>query len=100
MNRPSLLDTLLLIILSLGTALLLAIAVLLVPGSARAEDKPYTVIRPEQLQWGASGSLPNGSETIVLLGNPAKAGPFVLRLKLPAGTKSPTGNFLSRWNRL
>jgi quercetin dioxygenase-like cupin family protein len=67
---------------------LLFIGILVLPATmAHAQDKPTTVIRPEQLKWATpAGSLPTGSETIVLVGNPAQEGPFVLRLKLPAGT--------------
>jgi quercetin dioxygenase-like cupin family protein len=50
----------------------------------------HTVVRAEALTWGAAPpSLPPGAQGAVLLGNPAKEGPFVLRLKFPAGFVIP-----------
>lgn len=34
-------------------------------------------------------TLPAGAQFVVLVGNPAKEGPFVMRLKLPAGYEIP-----------
>jgi len=85
-SRISLVNTLLLITLSLGTALVLATAVLLVPGStARAHEPHHTMIQPEELKWAQPPTLPAGAQAAVLFGSPAKEGPFVLRLKFPAG---------------
>ena len=40
----------------------------------------------DAIKWGpAPPSLPPGAQAAVLLGSPAKEGPFVLRLKFPAG---------------
>jgi quercetin dioxygenase-like cupin family protein len=53
--------------------------------SASAEDA-HTVITPNEVKWGpASKALPPGAQAAVLYGDPAKEGPFALRLKLPAG---------------
>jgi Domain of unknown function (DUF4437) len=50
----------------------------------------HTVVSGDEIKWGpAPPSLPPGAQAAVLLGSPAKEGPFVLRLKLPAGFLVP-----------
>ena len=50
----------------------------------------HTVVAADAIKWGpAPPSLPPGAEAAVLLGSPAKEGPFVLRLKFPAGFLVP-----------
>jgi quercetin dioxygenase-like cupin family protein len=50
-----------------------------------ASDQHHTVVSAEAVKWGpAPPSLPPGAQAAILLGSPAKEGPFVLRLKLPA----------------
>src|ERR1043166_3325281 len=45
----------------------------------------------EKLDWiAAPNYLPAGAEMAVLEGSPDKAGPFTIRLKLPAGYRLPT----------
>jgi quercetin dioxygenase-like cupin family protein len=88
--RPSLVDTILLITLSLGTALLLGIAALLLPAAvAHAHEPHHTLIEPGDLKWAQPPTLPPGAQAAVLFGSPAKEGPFVLRLKFPAGFTVP-----------
>jgi quercetin dioxygenase-like cupin family protein len=42
------------------------------------------------LKWGAAPpSLPAGAKAAVLSGDPGKAGPFTIRLEMPAGYKVP-----------
>jgi quercetin dioxygenase-like cupin family protein len=51
-----------------------------------AAEMHHTVVRADAIQWGAAPpSLPPGAQAAVLMGNPAKEGPFVLRLRFPAG---------------
>jgi quercetin dioxygenase-like cupin family protein len=73
------------IALTLGTAS--------IPGTgvqAQAGETHHTVVRGDELTWGpAPPSLPPGAQAAVLLGSPAKEGPFVLRLKFPAGFVVP-----------
>jgi hypothetical protein len=68
--------------------LLLAIGWIVSGGMASlalAEDA-HTVITPNEVKWGAaSKALPSGAQAAILYGDPAKEGPFALRLKLPAG---------------
>jgi mannose-6-phosphate isomerase-like protein (cupin superfamily) len=50
----------------------------------------HALIRPADVKWGAApASLPSGAQGAVLQGDPAKAGPFTLRLKLPDGYRIP-----------
>jgi quercetin dioxygenase-like cupin family protein len=47
-------------------------------------------INSKDLKWGdAPPSVPKGAKLAVLQGDPGKAGPFVIRLMLPAGYKLP-----------
>lgn len=49
-------------------------------------DQHHTVVPADAVKWGpAPPSLPAGAQAAALLGSPAKEGPFVLRLKFPAG---------------
>jgi hypothetical protein len=49
-------------------------------------DKDHEIVTPEQLKWAdGPASLPPGAKMAVLEGDPAKDGPFVVRVKLPDG---------------
>ena len=55
-----------------------------------ASDTHHTVVSGDSVKWGpAPPSLPPGAQGAVLFGNPGKEGPFVLRLKFPAGFVVP-----------
>jgi quercetin dioxygenase-like cupin family protein len=59
----------------------------LLPLGATA-DEQHTVVQPDSLKWTAAPPvLPKGAQIAVLYGDPDKAGPFVFRLKFPAGYK-------------
>src|SRR5690348_13179155 len=47
------------------------------------------VLTPDQLKWGPAAGLPAGWEASVLAGDPAKKGPYVMRVKLPANAGVP-----------
>jgi quercetin dioxygenase-like cupin family protein len=71
-------------ILAAGTAALFGAAPL------NAAEPHHTVVPADTIKWGAAPpSLPPGAQAAVLLGSPAKEGPFVLRLKFPAGFVIP-----------
>jgi hypothetical protein len=54
------------------------------------EAESHGLITPADVTWGpAPPSLPPGAQGAVLQGDPAKAGPFTLRLKLPDGFRIP-----------
>lgn len=55
-----------------------------------AANTHHTVVPGDAVEWGpAPASLPPGAQAAVLLGSPSKEGPFVLRLKFPAGFVIP-----------
>ena len=67
-----------------------AAALVAVAPPIRAAEQHHTVVRAEAVTWGAAPpSLPPGAQAAILLGHPAKEGPFVLRLKFPAGFVIP-----------
>ena len=71
------------IALSLGAAIFIA-------APAQAAEAHHTVVSADEVKWGpAPPSLPPGAQAAVLLGSPAKEGPFVLRLKFPSGYAVP-----------
>lgn len=50
----------------------------------------HVMVRASETKWGAGpAALPSGAQSAVLSGDPGKAGPFVLRLKVPAGYRVP-----------
>ena len=77
-------------VLRLAT-LALGAGVTLVSASApQAAEPHHTVVPADAVTWGpAPPSLPAGAQAAVLLGSPAKEGPFVIRLKFPAGFVVP-----------
>jgi quercetin dioxygenase-like cupin family protein len=55
-----------------------------------APDEDASIHTPASLKWqDGPPSLPPGAKFAVLEGDPAKAGPFVFRVKLPDGYKVP-----------
>jgi quercetin dioxygenase-like cupin family protein len=51
-------------------------------------EMKHVVVTPDKLKWGpAPPSLPAGAELAVVVGDPKKAGPYVLRAKFPDGYK-------------
>jgi hypothetical protein len=53
-------------------------------------DKAHVVVRPDDVKWGpAPPGLPAEAKVAVLVGDPTKAVPFVIRAKLPDGYKVP-----------
>jgi quercetin dioxygenase-like cupin family protein len=55
-----------------------------------SEKHHHTVVHADAVKWGpAPPSLPPGAQGAALLGSPGKEGPFVLRLKFPAGFVVP-----------
>ena len=61
-----------------------------VAAHGQAHNPHHTVVPGDAIKWGpAPPSLPPGAQAAMLLGSPAKEGPFVLRLKFPAGFLLP-----------
>jgi quercetin dioxygenase-like cupin family protein len=65
-------------------------SILLIAGASqdRGGSTAEIQIRPSDVKWAdGPDSLPKGCQFAVLSGDPAKEGPFVMRLKLPADYK-------------
>jgi quercetin dioxygenase-like cupin family protein len=53
-------------------------------------DMGHVKVRPDDIKWGpAPPGLPAGAQAAVLMGDPGKAAPYVIRAKLPDGYKVP-----------
>ena len=74
-----------------GMGLIAAVAVGAGRMSAQSAGvENHGLIAPSDVKWGpAPASIPPGAQGAVLEGDPAKAGPFTLRLKLPDGYRIP-----------
>jgi len=56
--------------------------------TAYSGEGDVMVLTPSEMKWGAQGGLAMpGMEQLKLVGDPAKPGPYTLRLKFPAGYK-------------
>jgi hypothetical protein len=75
--------------MSLAAALALGIAVLDLGSAALADEHHHVVVAPDVTFNPGPPTLPAGAQVAVLLGSPAKEGPFVIRLKFPAGYVIP-----------
>ena len=61
----------------------------LLPLAAMAADD-HVIAMPDTLKWGPPpAAYPKGAEFAIITGNPGQEGPFVLRIKAPAGYKVP-----------
>src|SRR6266511_2203528 len=70
------------------TLALIASAVLAGPALAQGASDAQTFINAKDIKWtDAPPSMPRGAKVAVQQGDPGKAGPFVMRLKTPAGYK-------------
>jgi hypothetical protein len=79
---------------------LVTAALLLTAGSVTAQervtpagtpDKPHAIVAtPDAIKWAAApASLPAGAKLAVLEGDPAKPGPFTMRLSMPKDYRIP-----------
>lgn len=64
------------------------------PGTPALSPRPhqpgedsFLAIRPEDVEWKAFPAFPAGARLAVLVGDPARAGPYAIRVRLPAGTR-------------
>lgn len=66
----------------------LAIGMLAATCLAAEHAEDVGVFSPDKIKWGdGPKSIPPGAKLAVLEGDPSKAEPFLMRLKLPAGYK-------------
>jgi quercetin dioxygenase-like cupin family protein len=49
--------------------------------------KTFGAVRPEMIHWAPFAAFPPEARLAVLVGDPAKPGPYVVRVKVPAGVK-------------
>jgi quercetin dioxygenase-like cupin family protein len=57
---------------------------------AAADDSHHVVVSPDALKWvPAPPAFPPGQEFAVVVGDPGKAEPYVVRARAPAGYKIP-----------
>jgi hypothetical protein len=47
------------------------------------DQERFRVIRPEEMQWRAFPPFPREARLAVLIGDPTKPGPYVIRVRLP-----------------
>jgi quercetin dioxygenase-like cupin family protein len=57
------------------------------PGSHQPGEDRFFAIRSEDVLWKSFPAFPPEARLAVLVGDPAKSGPYVIRVKLPAGIK-------------
>ncbi|MBI3629364.1 MAG: cupin domain-containing protein [Candidatus Rokubacteria bacterium] len=74
-----------------ATIILVLAVVLGASGSARAADAPEQIlVLPDAIAWKPGPpSIPAGAQIAVLRGDPAKAGPFTVRVRFPDGYRLP-----------
>ena len=76
-------------------ATLFAAALAICSIALAVDEKPavksdHVMYTAADLKWGdAPASLPAGAKAAILSGDPGKAGPFTIRLQIPAGYKIP-----------
>ena len=69
-----------------ATIVLLAAAAIGQAQEPRSGASAHVMLSPAQLAWGdGPASLPKGARLATLAGDPAQAGPFTFRVRLPAG---------------
>jgi len=72
------------------TASALLAGVLIATNSAGAEPlspKTFSSVRPETLKFEPFPAFPPGAKLVVVVGEPAKPGPYVVRVTVPNGVK-------------
>jgi quercetin dioxygenase-like cupin family protein len=51
------------------------------------DEDSFHAIRPEDVAWKPFAAFPPAARLAVLVGNPSAPGPYVIRVKLPMGTR-------------
>ena len=51
------------------------------------DEADFRVILPEDIDWNPFPAFPPGARLAVLVGHPTEPGPYVVRVKVPDGTK-------------
>lgn len=55
--------------------------------SHQPDEDRFHAIHAEDIEWKPFAAYPPDARLAILVGDPAKPGPYVIRVKLPAGTK-------------
>ena len=55
--------------------------------SHQPDQAEFKAILPEDIAWKPFPAFPPAARLAVLVGHPAEAGPYVVRVKVPGGTK-------------
>ena len=51
------------------------------------DEAQFHAIRPEEIHWKPFPAFPPAARLAILVGDPTKSGPYVIRVKIPADTK-------------
>jgi len=51
------------------------------------DEDHFRVIRSEEVEWKSFPSFPPAARLAVLVGDPSKPGPYLIRVRLPTGTR-------------
>jgi quercetin dioxygenase-like cupin family protein len=57
------------------------------PPVHQPDEDHFHVIHSEDVQWRPFSAFPPAARLAVLVGDPTRPGPYVIRVRLPAGTK-------------
>ena len=69
---------------------LVAALLLLGAGLAHSQGLPndkFDALLPENIHWGPFAAFPEGVQLAILVGTPSRPGPYVVRVKVPAGAR-------------
>lgn len=73
-----------------------ALAIAFAPGASFAGEESWRLIMRDveavaapALQWAESRSIPPGTRMIMMYGDPGKPGPYIFRVRFPAGYRLP-----------
>ena len=76
----------------IGIAAIVAVAVWtgVQSGGEKGHDDGHVIVKADAVKWGPGPpALPPGAKAAVLVGDPSKAAPYVLRAMMPDGYKVP-----------
>jgi quercetin dioxygenase-like cupin family protein len=57
------------------------------PAQHQPGQERFRIIHSEDMEWKSFAAFPPAARLAILVGDPTKFGPYVIRVKLPAGTK-------------
>ena len=67
--------------------LLVALLFISALGASAFASPTATIMTPDTIKWAPGTGPMAGTMVAVLYGDPSKAGPYIIRVKVPAGTK-------------